>query len=70
MTTLPAYLALGMPVEGVVLLHSVDMIWDFSATVLNATGYLAATSLLPRGAASAAVPEAIPVPIHDGLPPR
>jgi Na+/H+-dicarboxylate symporter len=70
MTTLPAYLALGMPVEGVVLLHSVDMVWDFSATVLNATGYLAATSLLPRGAASAAVPEAIPVPIHDGLPPR
>ena len=48
--SLPAYLALGIPVEGVVLIGSVDMLWDFAATALNSTGYLATTSLLPRAA--------------------
>jgi Na+/H+-dicarboxylate symporter len=62
MTTIPAYLALGIPVEGVVLIQSVDMLWDFAATMLNATGYLAATSLLPRDAASAVAPEPTPEP--------
>ncbi|MGH7566700.1 MAG: dicarboxylate/amino acid:cation symporter [Gemmatimonadota bacterium] len=70
MTTLPAYLALGMPVEGVVLLNSVDMLWDYAATVLNATGYIASTSLLPREPASAVVPEAVPVAIPEGAAPR
>lgn len=58
---LPAYLALGIPVEGVVLIASVDVLWDFSATALNSTGYLAATALLPREAAVAheASPEAV-----------
>jgi Na+/H+-dicarboxylate symporter len=68
--TLPAYLALGMPLEGVVLMNSVDMLWDFAATVLNSTGYLASTSLLPRKAALAAVPEPIPITIHDAPGPR
>ena len=54
---LPAYLALGIPIEAVMLLESVDVIWDFAATVLNATGYLAATTLLPRVGASAPAPE-------------
>ena len=49
MTTLPLYLALGIPIEGFVLIQAVDMLWDFAATVLNATGYLAASTLLPRG---------------------
>jgi len=62
MTTLPAYLALGIPVEGVVLIQSVDMLWDFAATVLNATGYLAATTLLPRVAEGAMAPEPAPEP--------
>lgn len=62
MTTLPAYLALGIPVEGVVLIQSVDMLWDFAATALNATGYLAATTLLPRDAASATAPQRTPEP--------
>lgn len=52
--TLPAYLALGIPLEGVVLIASVDMLWDYAATALNSTGYLATTSLLPRRAATAA----------------
>lgn len=60
--TLPAYVALGIPVEGVVLIASVDMLWDFSATVLNSTGYIAATSLLPR-AATAPLPEPSPEPV-------
>ena len=55
--TLPAYLALGIPVEGVVLIASVDLIWDFTATALNATGYLAATTLLPRETAGLTAPE-------------
>ena len=60
--TLPAYLALGIPVEGVVLIAAVDMLWDFSATALNSTGYLAATSLLPR-ASVAALAEPSPEPV-------
>ena len=50
LVSLPAFLALGIPIEGIVLITSVEMLWDFSATVLNTTGYLAATSLLPRNA--------------------
>lgn len=57
--TLPAYLALGIPVEGVVLITSVDMLWDYAATALNTTGYLAATCLLPR-AMVAPAPEITP----------
>jgi Na+/H+-dicarboxylate symporter len=70
MTTVPAYLALGMPVEGVVLLNSVDMLWDYAATVLNSTGYIASTTLLPREPSIGAAPEVIPVTIHDGIAPR
>jgi Na+/H+-dicarboxylate symporter len=70
MTTLPAYMALGIPVEGVVLISSVDMLWDYAATVLNSTGYIASSSLLPREPAVATAPEAIPVTIHDGIAPR
>ena len=58
--TLPAYLALGIPVEGVVLITSVDMLWDYAATALNSTGYLAATCLLPG--AAVATPEPVPAP--------
>lgn len=66
LTTVPAYLALGMPLEGVVLLNSVDMLWDYAATVLNSTGYIAATSLLPREPVIASAPEAVPIAIHEG----
>ena len=34
--------------KGLILIDSVDMLWDHAATVLNATGYLAVTSLLQR----------------------
>jgi Na+/H+-dicarboxylate symporter len=59
-----------MPVEGVVLLNSVDMLWDYAATVLNSTGYIASTTLLPREPSIGAAPEVIPVTIHDGIAPR
>ena len=61
--TLPAYLALGIPVEGVVLIASVDLIWDYTATALNTTGYLATTALLPRETGSVAAPEPSPEPV-------
>jgi Na+/H+-dicarboxylate symporter len=61
-TNLPAYLALGIPVEGVVLITSVDTLWDYMATTLNATGYLAATCLLPRAALAAAPETSAPEP--------
>ena len=52
--------ALGIPVEGVVLITSVDMLWDYAATALNSTGYLAATCLLPGAAVAAS--ETVPAP--------
>jgi Na+/H+-dicarboxylate symporter len=58
-TTLPFYVALGIPVEGVVLIGSVDMLWDYAATALNTTGYLATTSLLPRQATTTVAPEPV-----------
>jgi proton glutamate symport protein len=51
-SALPFYVAMGLPLEGVMLLEAVDVLWDFFATVFNATGYLAATTLLPRGTAA------------------
>lgn len=68
--TIPAYLALGMPLEGVVLMNSVDMLWDFAATVLNSTGYLASTALLPRKFSAVAVPAPVPVPVPVTPGPR
>jgi Na+/H+-dicarboxylate symporter len=60
--TLPAYVALGIPVEGAILIASVDMLWDFAASALNSTGYIASTSLLPRRA-TATVAEPAPEPV-------
>ncbi len=44
----PLLLAVGLPVEGVGILIAVDAIPDTFATVLNATGNLAATALVAR----------------------
>lgn len=48
MKALPAYVALGIPVEGYVLSRTIDVIWDFFATILNATGYSTVGVLLAR----------------------
>ena len=46
--SLPAYLAAGVPVEGVMLLESVEVVLDVFKTLLNTTGYLTAAVLLAR----------------------
>lgn len=48
LASLPAFAALGIPVEGIVLISSVEVLYDFAATVLNTTGYLGTACLLPR----------------------
>jgi Na+/H+-dicarboxylate symporter len=42
----PLFLAIGLPAEGIGILIAVDAIPDVFATVLNATGYLAATTIV------------------------
>ncbi|HYB24386.1 MAG TPA: cation:dicarboxylase symporter family transporter, partial [Solirubrobacteraceae bacterium] len=57
--TTPAYLAAGMPIEGIVLLAAVDSIQDVVRTVLNVTGDLCAATILGRfsGRVAPAQPE-------------
>lgn len=51
----PLFLAIGLPGEGIGILIAVDAMPDVFATVLNATGYLAATAIVAgRGAGGAA----------------
>ena len=47
--SLPAYLALGLPIEGIVLLEAVDTIPDIFKTILNVTGDMSAAAILSRG---------------------
>jgi Na+/H+-dicarboxylate symporter len=44
----PLFLAVGLPAEGIGILIAVDALPDVFATVLNATGYLAATAIVGR----------------------
>ena len=46
--TLPAYLAAGVPIEGVVIVEVVDMIPDIFKTLLNVTGDMSVATLLSR----------------------
>jgi Na+/H+-dicarboxylate symporter len=46
----PLFLAIGLPVEGIGILIAVDAIPDLFATVLNASGDLAAAALVARDA--------------------
>ena len=47
--SLPAYLAAGVPVEGVVILEAVETIPDIFKTLLNVTGDMSAAVILSRG---------------------
>ncbi len=47
--TLPAYLAVGIPVEGLVILQAVKDINDYGDTLANTTGQFAAATILSRG---------------------
>lgn len=44
----PLFLAIGLPAEGIGILIAVDALPDVFATVLNATGYLAATTIVGK----------------------
>jgi proton glutamate symport protein len=46
--TLPAYLAAGLPIEGIVILEAVEAIPDIFKTVLNVTGDMSVATLLSR----------------------
>jgi Na+/H+-dicarboxylate symporter len=65
--TLPAYLAAGLPVEGLVILEAVETVPDIFKTLLNVTGDMSAATVLSRSAGTvrdetAAPAEAPPVP--------
>lgn len=64
--TLPAYLAAGVPIEGIVILEAVDTIPDVFKTLLNVTGDMSVATLLSRSArrvasASSVRPDVVPV---------
>jgi len=59
--SLPLYIALGIPVEGVVLLRTVDAIPDIFKTVANVTEDMSVAALVTRfSGAQVPVPEEIP----------
>jgi Na+/H+-dicarboxylate symporter len=46
--TLPAYLAAGLPIEGIIIAEAVETIPDIFKTVLNVTGDMSAATVLSR----------------------
>jgi Na+/H+-dicarboxylate symporter len=44
----PLFLAIGLPAEGIGILIAVDALPDIFSTVLNTTGYMAATTIVAR----------------------
>ncbi|MFI5181291.1 MAG: dicarboxylate/amino acid:cation symporter [Thermoanaerobaculia bacterium] len=48
LVTLPAYLAAGLPVEGILILNAADAIPDIFKTLLNVTGDMAALCVVSR----------------------
>ncbi|HUF31216.1 MAG TPA: cation:dicarboxylase symporter family transporter [Gemmatimonadaceae bacterium] len=59
--TLPAYLAAGLPIEGVVIMEVVETIPDIFKTVLNVTGDMSVATILSAGIGQS-------VPIVTGVP--
>ncbi len=51
--TLPAYLAAGLPLEGLVILEAVETIPDIFKTLLNVTGDMSAATILSRSSRAA-----------------
>jgi Na+/H+-dicarboxylate symporter len=47
--TLPAYVAAGVPIEGIIIAEAVETIPDIFKTLLNVTGDMSAAALLSRG---------------------
>jgi Na+/H+-dicarboxylate symporter len=69
--TLPAYLAAGVPLEGVIVVEAVESVPDIFKTLLNVTGDMSAATLLSRGDrvadASASEDPQLSESIHDPL---
>ena len=61
--SLPLYLALGIPIEGVLILNAVDAIPDLFKTILNVTGDLGVAAFVARWAGTASVPSPISEPV-------
>ena len=53
--TLPAYLAAGIPIEGIIVAEAVETIPDIFKTLLNVTGDMSAATLLSRGSRAPAL---------------
>jgi Na+/H+-dicarboxylate symporter len=47
--TLPAFVAAGIPIEGLVLVVAVDTIPDIAKTLINVTGHMSVATLVTRG---------------------
>jgi Na+/H+-dicarboxylate symporter len=54
--SLPAYLAAGVPVEGVMILEAVETIPDIFKTLANVTGDMSVATLLSRSSRAPRVP--------------
>ena len=58
--SLPAYLAAGVPIEGVLILNAVDSIPDIFATLVNVTADMSAATILSRRDRARAAAESVP----------
>jgi Na+/H+-dicarboxylate symporter len=64
--TLPAYLAVGIPIEAVLILDAVDAIPDIFKTLLNVTGDMTAAAIVSRLAGKSASTALTPLPAEAG----
>lgn len=67
-STLPAYVAAGMPVEGVILLEATSMAPDMLKTIINVTGDMSVAAILSRSSrrASETADAVLPEPVLAG----
>ena len=66
MRTLPAYLAVGIPIEAVLILDAVDTIPDIFKTLLNVTGDMTAATIVSRFAGESVSAALSPLPAEAG----
>ncbi len=66
MRTLPAYLAVGIPIEAVLILDAVDAIPDIFKTLLNVTGDMTAATIVSRLAGESQSTALSPLPAEAG----
>lgn len=64
-TTLPAYLAAGIPIQGLVVLEAVETIPDFFKTMLNTTADMSVAVIASRSDRDAAEAVAAPEPMPE-----